>query len=80
METKVQKWGNSLGVRLPKDATRKIGLVDGKRVTVETDGNSIVIKKVHDGPYRLKDMVEAITKENMHDLVDLNEPVGKEVW
>ena len=43
MTTKIQKWGNSLGVRIPKEVIKKAKLKVGKSVSVKNVGNFIVI-------------------------------------
>lgn len=80
MTTKVQKWGNSLAVRLPKEAVRKFDLGEGSPVVVVASGSSISIKPVKPETYSLKEMLSRVTKNNRHELVDWGKPVGKEIW
>lgn len=46
MTTKIQKWGNSLAVRLPRDITRELHLREGSEVAVEKQQNRITIISV----------------------------------
>lgn len=80
MLTKIQKWGNSLVLRIPKtfaldanlenDSTVEISLVDGK----------IVVKPVSAPQWSLDELLAGINKNNIHQEVDSGEPVGNEVW
>ena len=79
MTTKLQKWGNSLGVRLPKEVVKKAKLKDGKSVSVKNFGDSIIItlsSKVE----TLDGLLSQIKPENIHDEVDWGTPVGNEIW
>ena len=82
MVTKVQKWGNSQGLRLAKrvleDAHISIG--DDVDVTIR-DGKIIIapIKRVR-GKRSLKDLLSLIPKDYEADEVDWGNPTGREVW
>ena len=45
MATKVQKWGNSLAVRLPKEMVRHLALKKGSGVLVRHDRDAIIIRR-----------------------------------
>ena len=45
MTTKVQKWGNSLAVRLPKEMIRRLALKEGSGVVVRHDRDMIIIHR-----------------------------------
>ena len=79
MTTKLQKWGNSLGVRLPKEIIKKVGFRDGKSVSIKTIGKSIVITSFKKEE-TLDDLVSKITPENRYDELYWGPPVGNEVW
>ena len=82
MLAKIQKWGNSQGLRLTKTllADAQLGVGDEVDVSVK-DGIMIVTpaKKIR-GKYSLKDLVERIPENYQASEVDWGEPVGKEVW
>lgn len=80
MHTKIQKWGNSLGVRLPKDITDKLRLRAGSSVAVEAGSKSIQIKPVKDKPAQLIELVKAITTSNRHAATDWGKQAGNEAW
>lgn len=80
METKIQKWGNSLGVRLPKSITEDQALQAGSFVTVTQVDKKIIVERVcHKSP-DLKDLVGQITSKNLHTEVDWGKSVGNEIW
>ncbi|HEX4774352.1 MAG TPA: hypothetical protein VH234_02455 [Candidatus Saccharimonadales bacterium] len=77
---KIQDWGNSKGIRLPKKmlaARPWQGVTD---VTVSTAGNKIILTPTtpSDSP-TLDELLAAMTPENLHQAVDFGQPVGKEL-
>ncbi|MBI5138256.1 MAG: AbrB/MazE/SpoVT family DNA-binding domain-containing protein [Candidatus Vogelbacteria bacterium] len=80
MITKVQKWGNSLGIRLPKSLADKYGITPGSVVVLTQEEHKIAMMPVHKSTFTLKELIAGITKENRHDEVDWGIPFGKEVW
>jgi antitoxin MazE len=82
MLSKIQKWGNSHGLRLPKNLLIDAQLGVGDEVDIRVkDGVMIVTPtKIIRGKYNLKDLVARIPKDYHADEVGWGEPVGKEVW
>ena len=80
MTTKIQQWGNSLAVRLPKEITQKFKLHKGSSVNLFQDTKSILIKPVYKNKITLKELVSKITPENIHKEVDWGKSEGKEIW
>jgi antitoxin MazE len=78
MEAMVQKWGNSLGIRIPNLIVREFSLKNGSVVNIKDNGNEIVIKPVKKS--RLSEMLDKIDDQNLHQEVDWGKPVGKEIW
>jgi antitoxin MazE len=72
----VNKWGNSLGIRLPKLIADQFNLEDGATVEIELRNDEIVIKRSR---YNLEDMLKQITPDNVHDETDWGSPIGKEL-
>ena len=79
MTTKIQKWGNSLAVRVPKIFAQNLNLRKGTTIYLEQLGNSIVISSSRP-KYTLEDMLKGITKKNRHKEIDWGPPRGKEIW
>lgn len=80
METNIQKWGNSLGVRLPKSIAISQSLKEGSRVVVTETKTGIAIEIVKKKRRTLDDMLKGMTKDKMHAEVDWGKPVGNEIW
>jgi antitoxin MazE len=80
METKVQKWGNSLGVRLPKTITQSQLLAAGSRVRISEINQQIIIEALSEPALKLADLVATITPQNLHVEIDWGKAQGNEVW
>ena len=82
MITKVQKWGNSQGLRFPKTLLEDVQLKIGDDVQVSVQGQKIIIeplKRVR-GRYNLKELVSQMPPNYQAKEVDWKTPVGKEEW
>ncbi len=77
MEIVIKKWGNSLGVRIPKIIAKDLHLKDGISVEVEENNGSIIITPQR---YNLNDLLNQINKSNIHEEIDTGSPLGKEIW
>ena len=82
MLTKIQKWGNSQGLRLTKNVLEDARLEVGDEVDVAVRDDIIVIAPIRKirGRYRLEDLVAQIPEDYHAGEVDWGEPVGKEAW
>jgi len=80
MEVIVKKWGNSAAVRIPAAimAAAHFGL--NQAVDVREEQGRIVIEPVRSKKYRLDELLAGISGNNLHQLIDTGEPVGREVW
>ena len=72
------KWGNSLGLRIPKDIARQAGLREGARVDIEAQGDRIIISPARPR-YVLADLLEGITPEAMRQAFDWGPDKGREI-
>jgi antitoxin MazE len=81
MVTKVQKWGNSQGLRFSKDVLEQAQIDVGDEVEVTVRGGRIIVEPVTKvrGRYRLKDLVARIPKGAKAGEVDWG-AMGKETW
>jgi antitoxin MazE len=78
MESTIQKWGNSLGIRIPKLFAKQLDLDDGSHVEVIQEGNKIIIY-----PYlkeNLEQKLKKINKKNLHSEVNTHQTIGNEFW
>ncbi|MDK9720672.1 MAG: AbrB/MazE/SpoVT family DNA-binding domain-containing protein [Rhodospirillales bacterium] len=78
MQAQLAKWGNSLGVRIPKDIARRAGLTPGTAVEIEAEGRRIVITPSPKQVFALSDLLAGMTPEAMHDAFDWGPDQGRE--
>lgn len=76
MHANITKWGNSLGVRIPRVLADKIGLHPGTPVEVSVEDHHLVIKK----GYSLESMLDQVTSQNIHNEIQTGPLRGKEAW
>jgi antitoxin MazE len=80
MRQKVEKWGNSLVVRIPRPLADRVQIREGSVVEVEVEDGVITIQAVSPGEYALDELVAGITDENRHHDIGRGAPIGDEVW
>ena len=82
MVTKIQKWGNSQGLRLSKQLLEDAHISVGDNVEVSTRDGAIVIEPARRvrGKQNLQELISRIPKGYKAEELDWGEPVGKEVW
>ena len=80
MRTQVQKWGNSLALRIPKPLAADSGLSCGTEVEFRVENGRILIVPIASWKTRLAEMIDRITDENRHDEISFGPPVGNEFW
>jgi antitoxin MazE len=80
MVTKVQKWGNSLGIRIPKSLAEDARVEAGSSVDISLADGQLVIKPVRSRKYELKRLLSKVTKDNVHREISSGDPQGKEAW
>jgi len=80
MTTKIQKWGNSLAVRIPNEFVKSLNWFEGAIVGFEKLGDQVIITSSRP-EYTLEQMLKGITKKNKHKSLWPNDkPRGKEIW
>jgi antitoxin MazE len=80
MKTRVQKWGNSLALRIPKSFATEVGLQKETSVEVSLVEGKLVITPVAKPKLTLKQLLAKVTKENLHHEVDTGPSIGNEIW
>ncbi|GIO64119.1 AbrB/MazE/SpoVT family DNA-binding domain-containing protein [Paenibacillus cineris] len=73
----VQKWGNSLGIRIPKSLALKVGLEEGSEVDLDVENGHLIIKPKS---FSLEELLTQVTPENIHKEISTGDPEGKEAW
>jgi len=80
MQTTIQKWGNSLAVRIPTAFAKETHVACGTAVELSVDDGRLVMDPRTEPEYRLEDLLKGVTKRNLHAEVETGGPVGREVW
>jgi len=80
MKTRIQKWGNSLALRIPKPFAEEARIVEDSTVDVTVRNGKLVVVAVEEPDETLDSLVSQITPENRHGETDTGRPVGHEVW
>jgi antitoxin MazE len=81
MRRRVQRWGNSLAVRIPSEIAKACAVSEGTELSVRHEGADIVLTPEPERKrYTLSQLVRGITKRNRHEAIESRGPVGKETW
>ena len=80
MLTKVQKWGNSLALRIPKTFARDAQLENNSLVEMSLVDGEIVVKPVTIRSWTLEQLLAGVTKNNLHAEIETGDAVGREAW
>ena len=80
MRTKVVKWGNSLGLRIPRSFAEEVQVQEGTTVELSLDEGRLVIQRVALPEYSLDQLLAGVTRENRPEEIDTGLPQGKEEW
>jgi antitoxin MazE len=80
MKTHVQKWGNSLAVRIPKSFAEEAGLRANTAVSLSLVAGALVVQPVAPQPLTLEELLRGVTDDNIPGEWDTGSAIGKEVW
>ena len=79
MRTSIQRWGNSLGVRIPKPFAAQVALEENSEVDISVDGDRIVVSAAKK-EWRLDDLLAGMTRANRHKETAWGRKKGSEAW
>ena len=80
MQATIQKWGNSLALRIPKAFAQQTKVKKGSRVSLTLKNGRVIIEPIKRRKYTLQELVAKITPKNRHPEADWGAPQGKEIW
>jgi antitoxin MazE len=80
MLSKIQKWGNSLAVRIPKAFADEMNLAEGSSIQMMRKEGELIIVPYEERARTLEEMLSLVTDENLHNEWEAGPPVGKEAW
>jgi len=80
MITKIQKWGHSFALRIPKSMAVELKLKENSPLEIRLEDDRLVIYPVPQPEFKLDELLELITPENLHAEAGMSMPVGNEAW
>lgn len=80
MVTKIQRWGNSLGLRIPKSFAEETNIRAGSVVDIAIDDGHLVIRPIRSKKYALRDLLKNVRPQRMHGEISTGVAVGREAW
>ena len=80
MKARIQKWGNSLALRIPKSFAAESQLEQGMLVDVSLHEGKLVVTPLRPPALTLEELLQDLTPQNLHDEVDTGSAVGNEAW
>ena len=80
MELKLQKWGNSYGIRIPSVFLKELNIKENEKLNIEKQEDKIIISKSKKQKVSLKKLFSEYKGNNESENFSWDEPVGKEIW
>ncbi len=80
MRTRVQRWGNSLAVRIPKSFAAELQLDHDSEVDLTLVDGKLTVIPVQSPAFTLDQLLKGVTEANLHQEVDTGAGLGQEVW
>jgi len=80
METRVQRWGNSLAIRIPRTYAADTHLEENMTVDMSLENGHLIITPVHAPSWSLEELLAGITPENIHTEINTGPSLGNEDW
>jgi len=80
MIVKIQKWGNSLALRIPSSIAKQLGIQLNSLVNIDESGEKIIVEPIKKPKYKLADLLSGINENNIHEEQSFGATVGKEIW
>ncbi len=80
MEIRLQKWGNSIGIRIPKSILNTLNLSENDKVELVQEGEKMVITKSMKKKISLRERFDKYQGSNLAKEFSWDEAKGKEIW
>jgi antitoxin MazE len=80
MKTRVQKWGNSLALLIPRSFAAQAGLRANQTVELSLVEGALVVRPLAPSPLTLDELLRGMTDDSTPGEWDAGQAVGKEVW
>ena len=80
MKARIQKWGNSLALRIPKSFAAEIGLQRDSTVELSLADGKLITTPVAKPKPTLNQLLSNVTRDNVHHEIDTGPATGNEIW
>ena len=80
MRTKIQKWGHSLGLRIPRALAAEAQVEEGSMVDLTVAEGCLHIRRLAPSRYVLEELLKGIRPDNVHAEAFSDNPIGRETW
>ena len=80
MEVRIQKWGNSSGIRIPSNILKSLNLKINDKVELVQKEEQIIIKIIEKKHLTFEERLASYEGENIIEDYEWGEPMGKEIW
>ncbi|MBK8871221.1 MAG: AbrB/MazE/SpoVT family DNA-binding domain-containing protein [Elusimicrobia bacterium] len=80
MHATVQKWGNSLAFRIPRELAKEVHVSQGSVVELKVVGEGVLFRPTRRTSWSLARMLRRVNKNTLHSETDWGQAVGREVW
>ena len=80
MEARLQKWGNSAGIRIPKSFLKTLNLNTNDEVNISMEEDKIIISKINKKRISLKNRIKKYTGQNLSKDFKWDDNRGREIW
>ncbi len=80
MPATLHRWGNSVGLRAPRQLLDQLGWGEGSKVDLNVENRRLIIEPERRRRLTMAELLEGITPNDRPELVDWGPPVGCEVW
>ena len=80
MEAKIQKWGNSDGIRIPSSILKSLNIKTNDIINIEQQDDKIIISVLKKKKISLEDRFKEYHGKNLAKEFSWDENVGREIW
>jgi antitoxin MazE len=80
MQTRIQKWGNSLGLRIPRSFAAEAQVHEGATVDLSIEDGRLLVRPLRVRKYALGALLRKVKPRNLHSEVSTGTAVGRESW
>ncbi len=80
MQTNVQKWGNSLGLRIPRSVAAEVQMEEGSTVDLSVENGCLRVRPLRVRKYLLSELLKGINRRGLHPEISTAKALGREAW